>query len=78
MSTAHTPGAQAAVKASTGRLAVAWALVGVPLAIKSGLYVSGAAYGIFFVMVIAGLRDWLKSEIDKWQPVIRKAGVYAD
>jgi tripartite-type tricarboxylate transporter receptor subunit TctC len=26
----------------------------------------------------AGLRDWLKSEIEKWQPVIRKAGVYAD
>ena len=26
----------------------------------------------------AGLRDWLRSEIDKWQPVIRKAGVYAD
>jgi tripartite-type tricarboxylate transporter receptor subunit TctC len=26
----------------------------------------------------AGLRDWLKSEIDKWQPVIRRAGVYAD
>lgn len=26
----------------------------------------------------AGLRDWLKSEIDKWQPVILKAGVYAD
>ena len=26
----------------------------------------------------AGLRDWLKSEIDKWQPVIRNAGVYAD
>src|SRR3954463_14516951 len=23
----------------------------------------------------AGLRDWLKSEIEKWQPVIRKAGV---
>jgi nicotinamide mononucleotide transporter len=35
-------------------------LVGVPLALKSGLYVSGAAYGIFFVMVIAGLRNWLK------------------
>jgi hypothetical protein len=32
MSTAHTPGAQTAVKVSTGRLAVAWALVGVPLA----------------------------------------------
>ena len=26
----------------------------------------------------AALRDWLKSEIDKWVPVIRKAGVYAD
>jgi tripartite-type tricarboxylate transporter receptor subunit TctC len=26
----------------------------------------------------AGLRDWLKSEIDKWGPVIRKAGTYAD
>jgi nicotinamide mononucleotide transporter len=35
-------------------------LVGVPLAIKSGLYVSGAAYGIFFVLVLAGLRDWQK------------------
>ncbi|GAA0324472.1 nicotinamide mononucleotide transporter family protein [Actinoallomurus spadix] len=35
-------------------------LVGVPLAVKSGLYVSGAAYGIFFVLVMAGLRDWLK------------------
>jgi nicotinamide mononucleotide transporter len=35
-------------------------LVGVPLAIKSGLYVSGAAYGIFFVMVLAGFRNWTK------------------
>jgi tripartite-type tricarboxylate transporter receptor subunit TctC len=26
----------------------------------------------------AGLRDWLKAEIDKWQPAIRKAGVFAD
>jgi nicotinamide mononucleotide transporter len=34
-------------------------LVGVPLAIKSGLYVSGAAYGIFFVMVVAGFRNWI-------------------
>jgi tripartite-type tricarboxylate transporter receptor subunit TctC len=25
-----------------------------------------------------GLRNWLKSEIDKWTPVIRAAGVYAD
>jgi nicotinamide mononucleotide transporter len=35
-------------------------LVGVPLAVKSGLYVSGAAYGIFFVMVIAGFHNWHK------------------
>ena len=26
----------------------------------------------------AGLRDWLKSEIDKWGPVIRQAGTFAD
>jgi tripartite-type tricarboxylate transporter receptor subunit TctC len=26
----------------------------------------------------AGLRDWLKAEIDKWGPIIRKAGTYAD
>ena len=32
MSTEYTPGAQAPVKVSTGKLAVAWALVGVPLA----------------------------------------------
>ncbi|WP_459616092.1 tripartite tricarboxylate transporter substrate-binding protein [Bordetella sp. 2513F-2] len=25
-----------------------------------------------------GLQTWLKSESDKWQPLIRKAGVYAD
>ncbi|MCP2338386.1 nicotinamide mononucleotide transporter family protein [Actinomadura rupiterrae] len=35
-------------------------LVGVPLALKSGLWVSGAVYGIFFVMVMAGFRKWLK------------------
>lgn len=33
-------------------------LVGVPLAVKSGLYVSGATYVIFFVMVLAGFRNW--------------------
>ncbi|GAC1369881.1 MAG: hypothetical protein NVSMB43_04840 [Pseudarthrobacter sp.] len=36
MSTAHTPGAHVPVKRSGGRLAVAWALVGIPL-----------AYGVF-------------------------------
>lgn len=25
-----------------------------------------------------GLRNWLKAEIDKWTPIIRSAGVYAD
>lgn len=32
MSTAHTPGAQAPAKVSISKLAIAWALVGVPLA----------------------------------------------
>jgi nicotinamide mononucleotide transporter len=31
-------------------------LVGVPLAIKSGLYVSGVVYGVLFVMVLIGFR----------------------
>ncbi|MEU8347032.1 nicotinamide riboside transporter PnuC [Actinomadura geliboluensis] len=35
-------------------------LVGVPLALKSGLYVSGAVYGIFFVMVMVGFNNWLR------------------
>jgi hypothetical protein len=26
----------------------------------------------------AGLRDWLKAEIDKWTPVIRASGSYLD
>jgi hypothetical protein len=32
MSTVHTPGAQPSGTSSAGRLAIAWALVGVPLA----------------------------------------------
>lgn len=35
-------------------------LIGVPLAITSGLYFSGIVYGIFFVMVLVGIRDWAK------------------
>lgn len=35
-------------------------LVGVPLAFQSGLYVSGAVYGAFFVMVMFGFRGWLR------------------
>ncbi|GII76809.1 membrane protein [Sphaerisporangium rufum] len=33
-------------------------LVGVPLAFASGLVVSGVVYGIFFVMVLLGIREW--------------------
>ncbi|WP_030144979.1 nicotinamide riboside transporter PnuC [Spirillospora albida] len=46
-------------------------LVGVPLALKSGLYVSGAVYGIFFVMVLAGFRNWLRES--QAVPTPRKA-----
>ncbi|RJL31338.1 nicotinamide mononucleotide transporter family protein [Bailinhaonella thermotolerans] len=37
---------------------VAVDLVGVPLAFSSGLYVSGAVYAVFFVMVMIGYRGW--------------------
>ncbi|MBW8480935.1 nicotinamide mononucleotide transporter family protein [Actinomadura parmotrematis] len=40
-------------------------LVGVPLALKSGLYVSAAVYGIFFVMVMVGFRNWLRESRDR-------------
>ncbi|MDA0634133.1 nicotinamide riboside transporter PnuC [Nonomuraea sp. MCN248] len=39
---------------------VAVDLVGVPVAFSSGLYVSGAVYGIFFVMVLVGFVKWLR------------------
>ncbi|WP_433255527.1 nicotinamide mononucleotide transporter family protein [Streptosporangium sp. CA-135522] len=35
-------------------------LVGVPLAFSSGLVVSGAVYGVFFVLVLVGFFNWLK------------------
>lgn len=37
---------------------VAVDLVGVPLAFGSGLWVTGAVYGVFFVLVMNGYRDW--------------------
>ncbi|MGI5490672.1 nicotinamide riboside transporter PnuC [Microtetraspora malaysiensis] len=37
---------------------VAVDLVGVPLAFRSGLVVSGAVYAVFFVLVLIGFRDW--------------------
>ncbi|MBB2912833.1 nicotinamide mononucleotide transporter [Streptosporangium becharense] len=39
---------------------VAVDLVGVPLAFSSGLVVSGAVYGVFFVLVLIGFFNWLK------------------
>ncbi|WP_055483020.1 nicotinamide mononucleotide transporter family protein [Sphaerimonospora mesophila] len=39
---------------------VAVDVVGVPLAFHSGLVVSGLVYGVFFVMVLIGFRDWLR------------------
>lgn len=34
-------------------------LVGVPLAWKHGLVVSGTVYGVFLVMCLIGVRDWI-------------------
>jgi nicotinamide mononucleotide transporter len=39
---------------------VAVDLVGVPLAFNSGLVVSGAVYGVFFVLVLIGFVKWLR------------------
>ncbi|MER7500104.1 nicotinamide mononucleotide transporter family protein [Nonomuraea pusilla] len=39
---------------------VAVDLVGVPLAFSSGLVVSGAVYGVFFVLVVVGFVKWLR------------------
>jgi nicotinamide mononucleotide transporter len=39
---------------------VAVDLVGVPLALMSELWVSGAVYGVFFVLVLIGFRNWLR------------------
>ncbi|MFI0445080.1 nicotinamide riboside transporter PnuC [Actinomadura sp. 6N118] len=52
-------------------------LVGVPLALKSGLYVSAAVYGIFFVMVMAGFRNWLRESGDQRQTSPRNKAVTA-
>ncbi|MEO3871573.1 nicotinamide mononucleotide transporter family protein [Nonomuraea sp. B12E4] len=39
---------------------VAVDLVGVPVAFRSGLVVSGAVYGLFFVLVVIGFVKWLR------------------
>ncbi|WP_067966236.1 nicotinamide riboside transporter PnuC [Nocardiopsis trehalosi] len=33
-------------------------LVGVPLALMSGLWATGLVYGVFFVLAVVGIRDW--------------------
>lgn len=33
--------------------------VGAPLAVLSGLWVTGIVYGAFFVLCVFGLRDWV-------------------
>ncbi|WP_214413625.1 nicotinamide riboside transporter PnuC [Sphaerisporangium fuscum] len=38
-------------------------VVGVPLTFRSGLYVSGVVYGIFFVMVLLGIREWRRQYV---------------
>lgn len=35
-------------------------LVGVPLALMSGLWVTGAVYSVFFVLAVIGIRDWVR------------------
>ncbi|MDA2807660.1 nicotinamide riboside transporter PnuC [Nocardiopsis suaedae] len=35
-------------------------LVGVPLALMSGLWVTGAVYSVFFVLAAIGIRDWVR------------------
>ncbi|MDA2813689.1 nicotinamide riboside transporter PnuC [Nocardiopsis sp. RSe5-2] len=35
-------------------------LVGVPLALMSGLWVTGAVYIVFFVLAVIGIRDWMR------------------
>ncbi|MEU5881767.1 nicotinamide riboside transporter PnuC [Spirillospora sp. NPDC047279] len=52
-------------------------LVGVPLALKSGLYVSAAVYGIFFVMVMVGFRNWLRESRSREQANPRNKAVTA-
>lgn len=34
-------------------------LVGIPIALMSGLWVSGIVYGFFLVLALLGLRDWM-------------------
>ncbi len=35
-------------------------MVGIPVTLMSGLWVSGIVYGVFFVLAVAGFRDWMR------------------
>jgi nicotinamide mononucleotide transporter len=48
-------------------------LVGVPLAVHSHLYFSGIVYGIFFFMVLAGIRDWASRSQTRISSPLRSA-----
>lgn len=70
-------GSVAATLAQARGLVEFWAIwilvdcVGVPLAWTHGLVVSGSVYAIFLVMVLAGLRDWIRrgrSVPQPWAP----------
>ncbi|WP_067828738.1 nicotinamide mononucleotide transporter family protein [Nocardia inohanensis] len=45
-------------------------LVGVPLAFKSGLYASGAVYGLFFVLVLVGFTRWRREYRGRVHPPV--------
>ncbi|GAA3517681.1 nicotinamide riboside transporter PnuC [Actinocatenispora rupis] len=50
--------------------------VGVPLQIQSHLYFSAAVYVVFAVLVLIGVRDWLRSaRRTAHEPVAERAGV---
>jgi nicotinamide mononucleotide transporter len=44
-------------------------LVGVPLALKSGLYVSAAVYGVFVVLVLLGFTRWRREYLTRRTPI---------
>jgi nicotinamide mononucleotide transporter len=44
-------------------------VVGVPLAFSSGLPVSGFTYVVYFALVLAGLRQWIRLAADRTRPV---------
>ncbi|MFC4561476.1 nicotinamide riboside transporter PnuC [Nocardiopsis mangrovi] len=52
-------------------------LVGVPLALMSGLWVTGLVYGVFFVLAVIGIRDWMRRYRAQAGPPTREGAVSA-